>query len=288
MDYGTIQKIVTEFKNIKVDIIGRSEDDRDIYSLSAFFDATRQWVLMHGGIHAREHLSVDFVVCLAKMIENNFNKYLHLKSFPNICFVPMVNPDGIEIAFSGAKNIKNIHLKSKVTQIIANNNYKMYKSNANGVDLNNNFDAGWGFHIYSPKPSMSGYIGVHPFSEKETKALRDLTLQVKPVFTISYHMKGEEIYWDFFQRGDNRKKHEKIAKIVSKINQYAIKSTEKTSSGGYKDWCVQTLNIPSLTIELGRDKFDHPVPTEEIYDIISKNVGILDKLCDILEVVKGN
>ena len=68
----------------------------------------------------------------------------------------MVNIDGVEIAI---------------------NNKPLYKANANGVDLNVNFDAKWG----SGESNLTtindeNYIGKHPFSESETKALRDFTL----------------------------------------------------------------------------------------------------------------
>ena len=288
MNHKTLKKIIKDFRNLKVNTIGRSEDDRDIYSISAFFDEKKPWIIIQGGIHGREHLSVDFVVTLAKIIEHKYSIYKAKKNFPNICFVPLVNPDGVEIVVFAAKNIKNQHLRSKVQKIIANNNHKMYKSNANGVDLNNNFDALWNRHMHSETFSMHGFIGEKPFSEKETRALRDLTLEILPIFTISYHLKGEEIYWDFFQKGMTRKRDEKIAKLVAGVNGYAVKSTEETSSGGYKDWCVLELGIPSLTIELGRDQTTHPVPEIEIYDIIAKNIGILDILCDIVEVIKGD
>ena len=31
------------------------------------------------------------------------------------------------------------------------------------------------------------------------------------------------------------------------------------SAGGYKDWCLQKLQIPSYTVECGSDKLKHPI-----------------------------
>jgi len=288
MDYKKLQNCLYNFKNLKTKIIGRSEDNRNIYSVSAFFHCNRPWVIFHGAIHAREHLTTDLVITLAEIVDNKFEHFKSKKNFPNICFVPMINPDGVEIAIFGTKIIKNVHKKRKMEQIIAFNDYKLIKSNVNGVDLNNNFDAFWGRHINSTKPSLSGFIGQKPFSEKESIVLKKLTERLMPIFTVSYHMKGEEIYYDFYQKQEYKKRDKKIAEMISVLTGYKIKSTEKTSSGGYKDWCISKFSIPSLTIEVGRDCFEHPVPDNEVYNIIAKNAGIIDLLCDIVCVIQGD
>lgn len=287
MNYYELKFCLKSFNKLKVEKIGRSEDDRNIYSLSALFGEKRDWVIFQGAIHAREHLSTDLIIALAKKIEYGFEDFKKNKNFPNICFLPMINPDGVQIAHYGRKIIKNRHLNNGLKKIIAKYNYKMYKSNAKGVDLNNNFDAMWDRFQNSNNPSTHGYIGKFVFSERETRALARITLKKEPKLTISYHLKGEEIYYGFYQSKREFDRDKKIAEIVSEITGYKIKSTQNVSSGGYKDWCVYRLHIPSLTIEVGRDKIGHPVPRSEIYDIIAKNIGIIDKLCDILKIIKG-
>lgn len=58
------------------------------------------------------------------------------------------------------------------------------RQNARGVDLNRNFAAGWrggghAFDTYFPGPA--------PFSEPESRAVRDLTLRIRPRVTVWYH-----------------------------------------------------------------------------------------------------
>ena len=60
---------------------------------------------------------------------------------------------------------------------------------------------------------------------------------------------------------------------TNKNTGYTIKNVENVSSGGYKDWCVSKLNIPSVTIEVGRDNLYHPLDNAEIYNIIAKNIN---------------
>lgn len=286
MNYDELEFCLKTFTNLKIETIGRSWDNRNIYSISTFFSNKNDWVLMHGGIHAREHLSTDLCITLAKIIDKNYTYFENLKGFPNICIVPMVNPDGVQIAHFGENAICDERLKKIVKDLLHGNDYKLIKSNSRGVDLNNNFGALFEKHIGSTKPSINGYKGEFAFSEKETIALRDITLKIKPIFTISYHLKGEEIYFDFYQNEKNYKRDEKIAKLISEVTGYTIRSTQHISFGGYKDWCVSTLKIPSITIELGRDELEHPIKNIEIYDIIAKNIGLLSILCDIVKICK--
>jgi protein MpaA len=57
------------------------------------------------------------------------------------------------------------------------------RGNAHGVDLNRNFATDW-----KPIPPSSGYYsGPKPFSEPETKAVRQLLKRIRPAVTIWYH-----------------------------------------------------------------------------------------------------
>ena len=287
MNNDELEHVIKTLKNLKTQVIGRSWDSRNIYSVSTFFSGKNDWVIIQGAIHAREHLSADFIVYLIKVIDNNFMYYNNLENFPNICFVPILNPDGVEIVFNGYNAIKNIKIKENLQNILNSRDCNLYKSNARGVDLNNNFDAKFDFQDNTKKPSCNGYPGKFAFSEKETQSIRDLTIKVKPIFTISYHLKGEEIYYDFYQNEKDKKRDRKIAEIVSSVTGYKIKNVQDSSFGGYKDWCIEKLKIPALTIELASDDNLHPVKNVEIYDIISKNAGILDVLCDIVKLCKS-
>ena len=92
--------------------------------------------------------------------------------------------------------------------------------------------------------------------------------------TVSYHSKGEEIYWEFYQTGKKRERDYMLAKSLSLATGYPLKSAEG-SAGGYKDWCIEKLTIPSFTIEVGSDELTHPIGVEHLNEIYQKNKEVI-------------
>lgn len=220
----------------------------------AVYKTARPIVLLQYAIHAREYITTYIGMMQAA----------HFAAFGRrgtAYFIPAANPDGIAEALYGDKT---------------------YKANARRVDLNVNFDARWGGGAQNlRRKAAANYIGEFPFSESETQALRDFTLSVKPDITVSYHSKGEEIYWEFFQGEKERERDFRIAKAVSAATGYPLKSAG-VSAGGYKDWCVEKLKIPALTIEVGNDTLTHPIGKEFAEEIFLKNRYVVDVLTEIL------
>ena len=72
-----------------------------------------------------------------------------------------------------------------------------------GVDLNRNYSYEWNASVSSgsPYPRDEDYRGPAPFSEPETQALRDFTLQHKFLYATSFHSGAENIIypWGYTQ-----------------------------------------------------------------------------------------
>lgn len=270
-----------------IEIIGKSVLSRYIYSVCFDFHSEHT-VIIQGSIHAREHITTDLICKLIKNVSSNYHKYERLKT-PNIIFVPMTNPDGVELCYKGIKSVKNKEKRKELLKLNGGNDFSMFKANANGVDLNTNFDAKWGSGEQNKLyPSSSDYIGRSPMSEPEVQALATLTINKKALFTISYHSKGQEIYYEFFNKKENLRRDKKIAKIVAKSLHYKIKNLENVSGGGYKDWCIFRLNIPALTIEVGKDSFIHPIKEDKLPQIYYRNKNIIKLLSKIVKEIKAN
>lgn len=236
-----VQKFYNSYRGEK-GVIGKSQENRDIYYF-AVSKTSFPKIIFQYAIHAREYVTAYLAL---KHIKYSF---CHQKS-GTVYFIPLLNPDGAKIALTINP---------------------LYKSNARGVDLNVNFDARWG--TGEKNVTITGAencIGSAPFSERETKALRDFTYRIRPHATVSYHAKGEEIYYEFFQKGYALERDLRFASAVANVTGYAVKKTP-FSAGGYKDWCIDKLHIPSLTIEVGKDSFTHPLKKNRLKSIYAQN-----------------
>ncbi|MCR5553189.1 MAG: hypothetical protein K6F08_00335 [bacterium] len=264
MDYLEL-KTRLKFKNGKVRIIGRSFFGRPIFCVSFNFGA-RQTFVISASIHARENITTNIALLLAKRLDANFDKFRGI--MPNIIIVPLVNPDGVMIGYFGEKSVPDNFVKT-LKEINGNNDYRLFKANARGVDLNNNFDAKFNSDPnLRSAPSSQGFAGINPESESETKSIANLVRLIKPAFTISLHSKGEVIYYNFGLKGDVLKHHKKVANFFAKVLKYKLDNNKTLSCGGLKDYCVSKLKIPSITIEVGSDKLTHPITERNLRNII--------------------
>jgi len=203
-------------------IIGFSFRGREIYAFHIGSQTGRQFIAVYA-VHAREWITAKLALKHIKIGVKSGGGWI----------IPLLNPDGA---------------------YFSQTDFPLWKANARGVDLNCNFDADWGSGRLNTKVRGSeNCIGDSPFSECETQALRDFTLRVHPYVTLSFHTKGEEIYWEYGGRGDIRG-----AQILAEATGYSVKRIYG-SAGGYKDWCIKKLHIPAYTIECGEDGLEHPI-----------------------------
>ncbi len=142
-------------------------------------------------------------------------------------FMPLVNPDGVQICVNGSPS---------------------YYFNANKVDLNHNYDALW-----FKKITNSYSTGPNAFSEPETQAVKALCEEIEFDLTIAYHAAGDIVYWYFGQQGEEKQRDLAYANMLKNLTGYSLVSpvNYKASTSGFKDWCVLKLKIPSFTIEIG-------------------------------------
>lgn len=137
--------------------IGRSVEGREIL-LQANFDLhsgvrTSNITFLIGGMHGDEPATVV-------LLKNFTDRYLakHGVETP-VVVLPVANPDGCE---------------------------RGTRWNARNVDINRNCDFNW--HVASDEPP-----GPEPWSEPETRALRDFILALEPVKIVSLHWALAEI-----------------------------------------------------------------------------------------------
>lgn len=275
---------------LKVNSSALTKDGRIIYEAVLGNPAASKHIIIHASVHGREYMTTLVVMkqleyYLAYMETENYNgtSYKDLFDAVAVHIVPMVNPDGVSISQSGLEGITRTSIKqniktwyereySKGTTTYELADYlKYFKANANGVDINRNFDYGWDDFTGNKTQSSEKYKGVSPASEPESALLVKLTEEFAPVATISYHAAGEVLYWDYGQTDEFRERCNELVTLVNGLTGYAIrtKADDPQDAAGYGDWCAMVMNIPSVTIEIG--KGNAPLEISEFSSIWNQN-----------------
>ncbi len=271
-----IQKL-KQYKNIKLNNIGCSTIHEPIYEIQ-IGDKSKPHVLFEGCIHAREWITLFLLLKIAKYAANkNLNYYLSI--------IPCVNPDGFRLATQNLDWITD-EKRKQILKIINNESkdFSKWKANINGVDLNTNFNALWGegkhnLNLISPE----NYIGPAPFSEIETRVIKSFIARNSVVLCLSYHSKGEVIYYGFDAFNDSQNYRDFLLALkISKVTGYTLVKNEK-SSGGLSDYIALTKNIPDITLEVGEDSLSHPITLKSLESIYEKNYHIIDLLNEIIK-----
>ncbi len=248
-------------------VIGYSEEGREIYAMLAG-SASANCGIAQYAIHAREYITALLALEHARLGVRTGGVWI----------VPLVNPDGALLVETGPSSLSPAR-RALVRSLNGSDDFSLWKANAEGVDLNLNFDARWGSGAGNlRRPAPAGYIGKAPLSAKESRALAEFTLAVRPKFTVSWHTKGEEIYWEFHQLR-TRRRDRKYAEVLSRATGYPL-VTVKNSAGGYKDWCIEKLGIPAFTVETGADEARHPLGRDALIPIVAHDLDALVMLTE--------
>ena len=271
-DYFDLKNKIKEIEKFAdVKIIGQSLLKRNIYAIN--LGKGERKILFHGAIHAREGITARLLVELA---------FDYTKDV-GITIIPMVNPDGVDLCSLGLDSIEDKERRDFLFAVNKSSDFTLWKANASAVDLNVNFDAGFGKGVGNlTSPASSGYIGKYPFSEPESKLLKEITDREKYILTLSYHARGEVVYYGY----ENIRRYEKQAREIAKFLNYDILSSEG-SHGGYKDWYTLNYTGLGLTVEVGEDGANFPI-SENVYEkILKDNKNIINFSADIADEISN-
>ncbi len=192
-----------------------------------------------------------------------------------LVFVPLVNPDGVDIARHGS-GIARFYEDS--VRALGGDTAGLWQANARGVDLNHNFCAGW--HVLHEQeiqagisgPSPRRWGGPTPESEPETAALTGLCRYTSFRHAIALHTQGEEIYWRYGDRTPDRSRL--MAEIMAASSGYTVSDpTGLAAHGGFKDWFIWECGRPAFTIEMGKGQ--NPLPIGDFETIYNQTEEML-------------
>jgi carboxypeptidase T len=259
-NYG---ELLTELKAIadaapeivSYEVVGKSVEGRDLVALRISTDlqnsGKKPGIIFLGTHHAREHISTEMPLMLAQYLVSEYKannpdivKYIENRE---ITILPLVNPDGSEWDVSTGR-------------------YKAWRKNRKknssgnyGVDLNRNYGYMWGTGGSSKDQSSDVYMGVKPFSEPETTAVKDyIDAHTNITTLLTFHTFSELILYpwghkyDSIETARDLKVHQTMAETMAKWNGYTPQQASDLyiASGDTTDWAYGSHKIISFTFEL--------------------------------------
>lgn len=249
-DYEFIDSKIPSFSDTF--IIGKSLLNRNIYCIS--IGNGKRFAVFAAAFHGLEYLTAAALISFAE----KFSRSYAYHDLIRVLFIPMVNPDGVDIALNGIDPSNSYHKNIlRHTGII--NFTDVWQANAAGTDINHNFDAGWQKILNFPSPTKYG--GTYPCSEPETQAVSNILKKCRPELFIAFHSQGKEIYYDYNGMENTRSK--KTAEVIADVCGYKTVIPKGTAAfGGAKDWYIKEYNEQAFTVELGLGK--NPLPISEL------------------------
>jgi carboxypeptidase T len=254
-----LDKLASEFpKLVHKFSLGKSLEGREIWGIriNANADNAQQpsalpGIVFMGGHHAREHLSVEMPLRLARYLAESYRSdetIRNLLSNRDITIIPIVNPDGSEFDIEGGsyKSWRKNRAQNK-------------GSSCAGVDLNRNYGYRWGTGGSSKSPCNDTYMGTEAFSEPETRAIKSF-VESKPNIKIllSFHTFSELILYpwghtyDDISDTNHLTAYRTMAQTMAQWNNYRPQPSSDLyiTSGDTTDWAYGQLGIFSFTFEL--------------------------------------
>ncbi|KAJ1605626.1 carboxypeptidase [Cryptosporidium canis] len=162
--------------------------------------------------HSREPAGLTTgIYFVSKLLEDAVYKQdpasYFLLSNIEIWYVPFVNPDG----YAAIERTRNFGIRKNQRKTCNSG-----RSDEDGVDINRNYDYGFDNSLIS-KCDPQEYSGEYPFSEPETRAIRDLVVNVKNFKTaVNLHTFGDlwTIPWNCCK---NKDLSERVANIYNEL-----------------------------------------------------------------------
>jgi len=271
-----IEQLKTIYPFLQTRSIGKSVLGNDLLELRIGRGEKR--VHWNGSFHANEWITTnvimtfinDYLLGLTNMapIRGFYVEPLYLETLLSI--VPMVNPDGVNLVLNGPPEQKPY--KDEVVKI--NNesfDFRDWKANIRGIDLNNQFPANWEVEKErkEPKsPAPRDYPGDAPLTEPEVIAIEKLTRDANYNRVLAFHTQGEVIYWGY--EGLEPLESGTLVNEFSRVSGYrAVRTID--SHAGYKDWFIQEWKKPGFTFELGEGV--NPLPLSQFDEIYQETLG---------------
>ncbi len=270
-----LQNLRDSYPFIRVNRIGKSVLEKDLFEIK--IGNGEKKVHFNGSFHANEWITSailmqflnDYLLSLVNSAAIRGVLTLPIYNDVTISFVPMVNPDGVDLVLDGPP-------PALEEELIAINDgstdFTGWKANINGVDLNNQYPAKWEIEKErkEPKsPAPRDFPGYKPLSEPEAVSMAKLSRERLFDRALALHTQGQEFYWGY--EGLEPQESTFLAEDFERVSGY--RSVQYVDSyAGYKDWFIKEFQKAGFTIELG--KGINPLPLSQFNQIYENMLGI--------------
>jgi putative cell wall-binding protein len=282
-DYHTYEELTAAIRAVEaahpglvqVSSIGRSHEGREIWiakvSDNVATDEPEPEVLLDGGHHGREHLSVEMALAVLQHLTATHGSNADTRrrvDATETWILFDLNPDGTAYDGGGA-----------TYQYWRKNRQPTPGSAAIGTDLNRNYGVGWGCcGGSSGDPAHEWYRGPAPFSAPETAALKRFVdgrvvggrQQIR--VHLSFHSFGRTVVWPWAHTAapvddpDDRAALASIGTEMARLAGYSAMQSNALypTDGDQIDWMYGAHRIFSYTVELADRRYppDEMIPTE--------------------------
>ena len=278
-----IEGLKARYPFLQSGVIGRSVSGQEIYYLTFGNGPIR--VGYNASHHANEWITTPVLMKFTEQIcrayalgislgESNVRELWERCTF---VLVPMVNPDGVDLVTGEfAEGSREYNAAKELNTDLPFP--QGWKANLAGTDLNLNYPAGWEeakrikYEQGFTRPGPRDFVGTAPLSAPEARAMVNFTDRMDFRLILAYHTQGEIIFWKYLDYEPENSRS--IAFRFSEVSGYSVEETPFASGfAGYKDWFIQTRNLPGYTIECGKGV--NPLPISQFDEIYRDNLGIL-------------
>lgn len=256
--YSSILSVIIKLHNnysslLTLNTIGQSHDGREIICVR--LGRGKCGPVMLGGIHGRERVNpIVLVAIMARYCERYYSKYISELDDYCIYFIPVLNPDGYDIAVSGFGAVCDEEKREYCRSLYIP--WEKYKYNARGIDINRNFRS-----ANFTKTRHSGNV----FSENETYAFMNFCQNYETMGLIDFHSRGESIYYyreEMSEEYNNRQFY--LAGKLANITGYSLnmpfeENIDGVSGGNSVNYYSETFERPALTIETVAEDAEFPL-----------------------------
>ncbi|GIP20000.1 M14 family zinc carboxypeptidase [Paenibacillus sp. J22TS3] len=244
---------------IRYKSIGKTPYGREQWAVSlGNGDST---IFINGSHHAREWLTSTLNMYMIEQYAKAYQSGSRFEGYDvrtvlsesTIWFVPMVNPDGVTLQQIGLSAFPQLVWSNLIKMNDGSRNFKRWKANAQGIDLNRQYPALWSSIKFPAKaPHWMNYKGSKPLQTRENQQMVNFTYEIDPEIAVSYHTAGHILYWNFNTKPANLARDKKLANTFSAITGYSqVKPVPNPSGGGYTDWFITAFGRPAFTPEIG-------------------------------------